>query len=49
MCSLARRIRPAYFLMTAFIVMFALGILWGGFGRVFTSAAIICLDCIGLI
>ena len=49
MSSLARRIRPAYFLMTAFIVMFAFGILWGGFGSVFTSAAIICLDCIGLI
>jgi hypothetical protein len=49
MGSLFRRIRPAYFFITVFLFMLALGLLWGGFGRVFANAAVICLDCIGLI
>jgi len=49
MGSLLRRIRPAYFFITIFLVMLVLGIFWGGFGKVFTNAAVICLDCIGLI
>jgi hypothetical protein len=49
MCKVVRRIKPAYFLIAAFAVMLALGLLWGGFGKVFANAAVICLDCIGLI
>jgi hypothetical protein len=29
--------------------MLALGLLSGGFGKVYSNAAVICLDCIGLI
>jgi hypothetical protein len=47
--SLVRRIKPAYFFIATFLVMLTLGLLWGGFGKVFTNAAVICLDCIGLI
>jgi hypothetical protein len=49
MGSRFERMRPAYLLITVFLVMLALGLLWGGFGKVFTNAAVICLDCIGLI
>jgi hypothetical protein len=49
MGSLLRRIRPAYFFITVFLVTLALGLLSGGFGSVFANAAVICLDCIGLI
>jgi len=47
--GILKRIRPAYALVALFSIMLILGLLWGGFGKVFLNGAIICLDCIGII
>ena len=41
--------RTTYILLALFIAMLALGLLWGGFGKVLANGIVICLDCIGLI
>jgi hypothetical protein len=49
MKSLAGKIKPAYVLISVFITMVALGLVWGGFGEVLANGIFICLDCIGLV
>lgn len=49
MPRLRKRVRPAYVLITVFTAMIVVGLAWGAFGQVLTNAAVICLDCIGII
>ncbi len=49
MAGYLKRARVSYVLLTFFVTILLLGLVWGGFGKVLANGIVVCLDCIGLI